>query len=596
VIVCGIDGVGLRTVEQLHLAGVPVVAIDPDPQARRSQAVAGWRVPLLTGSPRLPQTLHDAGLRGAQAVLCVQRDDLACLETALLVRELRPDVRVAAQLSNASVGAAMADLGVTVLDIAGLAAPPFVEACLRRRDHPLDIGGTRFVATSTTADRDGTLREIYGSLAPMAVAPSDGGPLVLCPGRDEQVRAGDEVTVLGSDRELADAGIKPSEGPRLPTPRGGTGRGYSTWASSAPPFLRTRRAVRTATSSVLSVADRPVRITLTLLLLLVVAATVVLRLAYDDQGASLTWASSLYFTVETIATVGFGDFSFARQGTGLQVFGIALIAGGTGLVSTTFALLTNALVTRRVEASLGRSHAQAMRRHVVLVGLGAVGVRVMDALLDAGRQVVVVEVDDDNRHLGQARARHVPVVQGDATIAATLEAVQVQHASAVAVLTSDDLVNIETAIAVREALGDRWSRVPVVLRVFDRQLARTIEQAFGFAHVRSTSAIAAPFFVGAALGLDLLGGFQVRGELLVVGRLTVAPGGGLDGLAMGELSARTRVVALDRAGGSLEHPPRRGTRFAAGDSAYLIGPYEELLAVLRRDQQDVAVTDPERSG
>jgi hypothetical protein len=55
---------------------------------------------------------------------------------------------------------------------------------------------------------------------------------------------------------------------------------------------------------------------------------------------------------------------------------------------------------------------------------------------------------------------------------------------------------------------------------------------------------------------------------------------------MADLSARTRVIALNRAAGDghLEHPPRRGTRFAGGDEAYLVGPYEELLAVLRRDQ------------
>jgi hypothetical protein len=74
----------------------------------------------------------------------------------------------------------------------------------------------------------------------------------------------------------------------------------------------------------------------------------------------------------------------------------------------------------------------------------------------------------------------------------------------------------------------------------------------------------------------------------MVGQLTVPRGGGLDGLAMGELSARTRVVAIRRAprDGSarhLEHPPRKGTRFGAGDDAFLVGPYEELLAVLRRD-------------
>ena len=40
--------------------------------------------------------------------------------------------------------------------------------------------------------------------------------------------------------------------------------------------------------------------------------------------------------------------------------------------------------------------------------------------------------------------------------------------------------------------------------------------------------------------------------------------------------------AADRA--VLEHPPRRATRFEPADEAYLIGPYDELLTVLRRDR------------
>ncbi len=48
-----------------------------------------------------------------------------------------------------------------------------------------------------------------------------------------------------------------------------------------------------------------------------------------------------------------------------------------------------------------------------------------------------------------------------------------------------------------------------------------------------------------------------------------------------------RVVAIRRAGETsrLEHPPRRDTRFAPGDQAYLAGPNEELLEVLRHEQQ-----------
>ena len=61
---------------------------------------------------------------------------------------------------------------------------------------------------------------------------------------------------------------------------------------------------------------------------------------------------------------------------------------------------------------------------------------------------------------------------------------------------------------------------------------------------------------------------------------------------MQDLSARTRVIALSRASdGALEHPPRRGTVFGAGDRAFLLGPYEELLRVLQRDQTPLAPVD-----
>jgi hypothetical protein len=70
---------------------------------------------------------------------------------------------------------------------------------------------------------------------------------------------------------------------------------------------------------------------------------------------------------------------------------------------------------------------------------------------------------------------------------------------------------------------------------------------------------------------------------------------------MHELTARTRVLALRRAADRavLEHPPRRDTRFEPADEAYLIGPYDELLSVLRRDRPSPGPPPdqaPERAG
>jgi Trk K+ transport system NAD-binding subunit len=334
-------------------------------------------------------------------------------------------------------------------------------------------------------------------------------------------------------------------------------------------------------------ADRRLAIALGALFGVLFLFTTVLRLAYHLPGTHrFPLLDALYFTVETITTVGYGDFSFRDQPPWLMAAAIALMLLGALFVAVFFALLTNVLVSRRIEESLGRRRITGLSGHVLVVGLGAVGMRVVQRLADQGADVVVVEKSEGNRHLAQLRALKVPVVIADATQPQTLEAVSLASASAVAVLTSDDLANLETGLAVRDQLGPRWGVTPVVLRMFDPQLARTVRSSFGFEYVRSTAALAAPWFVGAALGLEVLSTFYAGDEPLLVARLTVTPDGGLTGLAMRDLAARTRVLAISRTSGDgyLEYPPRRGTRFQAGDRAYLIGPYEELLAVLRRDR------------
>ncbi|GAA4603924.1 Trk K+ transport system NAD-binding subunit [Actinoplanes octamycinicus] len=569
VIVCGLDDVGLRTVEQLYHAGVRVVVVEDDADPRLVRVVRGWGVPIVVGSPRLRETLDEAGLPGAVAVICVLADDLHTLEAALLMREQRPEVRVVVQLRNPAVGRALADMRISVLDVAGLSAPSVVEACLRTGSHELDLDGDRFVAAQVTVDFAGTLRSRYGSLAPLAVTPAGGGEVVISPGRDHQVRPGDLVTLLGTPEELAAARVVDRDRERADA---GPGR----WA----------RGLRLA-GSVLRAMDRRIGYALIALVLLLNCSIVVLQLGYrEPDGTRMSLLDAVYFSVESIATVGYGDFNFRDQQPWLRIFAIGLMILGACFAATFIALLTNVLVSIRIQEALGNRLLDRLSDHVVVVGIGSVGVRVVERLRATGTEVVVIEADENNRYLDEVRDSGVPVVIADATLPRTLDRVQLASARAVAVLTSDDLVNLETGLAVRDRLGERWGRVPVVLRLFDRTLAATVERTFGLGLARSTAALAAPWFVGAALGLDVLATFYVGSRLMLVGRLTVAPGGGLDRLAMRELSARIRVVAIRRAE-VLEHPPRRDSRFAAGDQAYLIGPYEELLQVLRRDAADL---------
>ena len=204
--------------------------------------------------------------------------------------------------------------------------------------------------------------------------------------------------------------------------------------------------------------------------------------------------------------------------------------------------------------------------------------------------MAVIERDENNRFLSAADELDVPVIFGDSTLRQTLKAARVDRARAVAVLTQDDMVNIETGIVLREMLGPRVMPevirpdVPLVLRVYDRVLGAAVAQRFGFENVRSTVDLAAPWFIGAAMGLQVLGAFSVGQRYFMVGGMHVAPGSELDGILMHKLSTQTRVFAITRPDAPVQLHPRRDARLKAGDTVYLVGPYRELVATLRKGQ------------
>jgi Trk K+ transport system NAD-binding subunit len=626
VVVCGLRGLGLRTVEQLHLAGVPVTVVDDAPDVRLVRLVETWGVPYLHGSSRVAETLLEAGIATARAVVCVESDDLHTLETALLARELRPDVPVVVHLANPAVGRAMA--GVTgaggILDVASLVAPSVVEVCLAAGAHPITVDGRPIVAATLTATTAGSLRSLFGDLSPLAVEPAGGGEPVICPGRDVVVQSGDTVVLLGTPDELDATGLRWGRGRLARAQTRRALRPGRSWPQGRRPDWAPG-PVASLAAAMARLLDAKLRAALIGLVALVAVATTVLHLGYAERdGTRMTVLDALYFTVETVGTVGYGDFNFRDQPSWLRVFAIALMLVGATLATTVFAMLTNLLVSRRIAESLGRRRVPGFTGHTVVIGIGTVGLRVVELLHETGHDVVVVEHDESNRYLGRVRAMGVPVIVGDACIGTTLEQANLAAAGAVAVLTSDDLTNLESGLAVRDLLGARWPDVPVVLRLFDRQLARTVERSFGFTHVLSTAALAAPWFVGAALGLDVFGTFYVGRLPMLVARLGVRAGGGLDGVAMRDLGADVRVVAIrrgaavsavagvgsdgvgsdgvgsdgvgsdgvgsDGAGSDLEYPPRRGSVLRGGDFAYLVGPYEEMLELVRRERADPVVT------
>ena len=124
--------------EQLHLAGARTSCSTTNPTSVSCGSCAAGTSRLPRGG-HLVEPLYDAGIAGAAVVVCAESTDLRTLETVLQIRDLRPDVRVVADLDNPSVAHAVEDAlrSVGVLDVAALFAPAVVEACLGRRAREL---------------------------------------------------------------------------------------------------------------------------------------------------------------------------------------------------------------------------------------------------------------------------------------------------------------------------------------------------------------------------------------------------------------------------------------------------------------------------
>lgn len=530
-----------------------------------------------TGISDTQTDLMHAGIGHAAAVVCAGNDDASNLEIALLARKLNPNVRVVARLANDVLRQAVAaDNGPgAIFNVAELAAPAVVEACLAQAVHPFEVAGITFLVSGSQVPRDATLRELYGDLAPVAVIHSahcpSSGTVVACPGRDLPVHAGDWTAMIGTADELTARGVNIPRPTRTRTRR--------------PAWRRMLDAARIFRDEI-NPMFYPIMSTVIVLL---ISSTILLRYNYQ-RPPGMSWIDALYFSTETITTTGFGDFSFVGQSIPLRLYATMMMLGGVTITALVVSFIADLLLSRRLVGSAGRRRMHHLRNHIIIVGLSALGIRVVSDLTKAGYDVAVIERDENNRYLESAAELDVPVIFRDATLHQTLETARIDHARAVAVLTRDDMINIEIGIVLDEMLSSRAlpqtdrPEIPLVLRVYDRPLGFAVAQRFGFKNVRSTVELAAPWFVGAALGLAVVGTFSVGQSSFVIGEMQVQSGSQLDGLHMCDLSAQIRVIMITRQDTQIELHPGRDTRLQAGDTVYMVGPYRELLATLRQSQ------------
>jgi Trk K+ transport system NAD-binding subunit len=569
ILLCGLGNVGWAVLEYLRAAGLTVVAVDLqclDDDARLHA------VPLVRGDFRRPDLLEQAGVRQAGGVLILSSDDLANVSAALAVRRLNPDVRIVLRMFNQNL---LSRLGKTVsnvfaLSTSTLTAPLFALTALTGQalgTFRLDDGpeGRRQVVEVTVA-ADSPLRDqpIAGALArPQALVlahfPAGGTKRFLHEvDPEERLRTGDRLVVCGEPHRLGAllAGAADEATPNV------------VWAGKIQRLGRI--AWRTLTE-----IDKPVLVCAGVFLATVVLSTLVLRLG----GEKFPLPRALFRTVSIMATGGdLGEMDLDSDWQ--KVFVSVLRIVGAVLMAAFTAIVTNYLLRARLGGVL------EIRRipdggHVIICGLGNVGFRILEELVQADERVVVIESVRDGRFVATARRLGAAVVIGDATVREVLRQAHAAQARAVIAATSNDLINLEVALLVR----DLNPHMRVVVRLYDSDLAETLRTAANVRLALSVPALVAPAFVAGLFGDRILSVFLIEGHLFaVVDLLTAAQDSFLAGQSVRAVAIDHRLLPVGVLAGE-GGPPRVGTntRLAAGDRLIAVMALSDLERLRRRE-------------
>ncbi len=176
--------------------------------------------------------------------------------------------------------------------------------------------------------------------------------------------------------------------------------------------------------------------------------------AYGTGGymlLGLDFVTSLYTTVFTVATVGFGETYKLTNPS--MLFTTSLIVLGCGVVLYNLGVILEAVTEGRLREYLGRRRMERditkLRGHVIVCGYGRVGRAATQRLLDVEQSVVVVDKDVDR--LTEPELLHVV---GDASRDEILRTAGIEHARALICALDTDADTTYATLSARALRPD----------------------------------------------------------------------------------------------------------------------------------------------
>ncbi|WP_103505362.1 TrkA family potassium uptake protein, partial [Streptomyces sp. FM008] len=421
------------------------------------------------------------------------------------------------------------DAGVTVMSDADTAAPALAAAAVAGSSKVVEADGILLRA----AERDPSLPRRPGDPPPVTLALLSA--TVSDPaGSEGSDSDGDTPTLLPDDTDVADS---QSSRATVVLERVGT---------SVPqlPRRRLRRRLRGRGAPLGSLFSRQLRWSVAGLVAAVCVLAVVAIVTTDERPLH-----AMHMTLLDLLAI---NEPAVEDGEVLTRKILQLLASVVGMLLLPFLLaaVLEALGTFRTATHLRRPP-RGLSGHVVLLGLGKVGSRVLSRLHEMEVPVVCVEEDPEARGIALARRLRVPTVIGDVTEEGVLEAAKVHRARALLALTSVDSTNLEAVLYARGVKQD----LRVVMRLFDDAFATAVYRTLRAAHPqartrsRSVSTLSAPAFAVAMMGRQILGAVPVERRVLVFAALDVAGHPEFEDRTVEEAfrPGSWRVVALDAA-------------------------------------------------
>ncbi|SCG77358.1 potassium channel protein [Micromonospora rifamycinica] len=514
------------------------------PERRRSEGPDGRDVDgvQVVRADRLDEaTFRRAGLAGADGLALLHQDDVGNMHAALCAQEVEPQLRLVVRMFNTSLANGLRQLfpDSAVLSDASMAAPAFVAAALGEvaPTHFRHGGRTLYVAR-----RDD-------------VRPAD----VVC---GLAVTTDPElVRVLPADESAADVVLAEATGQPA---------GTELAARRLVRARRRRQPLAVLLRAVRSFATRKIGIAVLTLL-----GVIALLGWLNARAVEVSWTEALYLTLVT--TLSGQDPDVAKPAAA-QIMQVVLNLAGLALIPLITAVVVDGIVNARLALHAGRIQPERTG-HVVVVGLGNIGTRVMAQLNDFGVEVVAIDRTAEARGAALARRLGVPLIVGDAAREETLRSASVEHCQALVVVSTDDGVNLRAALNGR-ALNPE---LRVVLRLFDGDFAERIQRAFGIGISRSVSYLAAPSFAAALLDRAVIATIPVDRHALLVVEVPVVAGAALDGRPLAAVArpGEVRLLAHSRAGQKTDWRADPRMVISAGDRLTVVARRAGLSALLR---------------